>query len=416
VLKLDLPAEAPEPQRDSVLALHRRYQLFVARLRPGLRSHFGFEAVFRYDLERALTAVTQPVLLPVLNEWLDEPTRQAAALIADSELVECPDFTKYVWDLEPGRMADLIRSFLDRPTRRAAPAPAALQLSAPRRAPSGNDFKNGSTQHWRGYVSNRYGQMHIRSATPTLPPGSTKAPVILLHPSPTSGNVFKELLQALGADRSVHALDMPGFGDSDWPSREPTIVDLARATAESLRELEYDATRGSRLDVFGAGMGAYVATELARQAPELIRRIILCGVPYYTAHMRLSAQGAPKRSYDFFRDPEYVDRLYKRIVEAGDIRLPFQRRLEHFTDHMLTGRNGEWADRATLGYDAANGLGAIGQPTLLMAFDDEFAEPTRAASSLVPKSKHVRLQGITAPGFISHPDRVAHAIREFLDS
>jgi len=407
VLKLDGSADSTEPQRDSVLELHRRYQLFVTRLRPGTRSHFGFEAVFRYDFERALTALAQPVLLPVLNEWLDEPTRQAASLIPDSELVERPDFTKYVWDLEPARMADLIRPFLDRSPRRAGPVPAAPRLAEPHGAPVVNASVNGFTQHWRGYVSNRYGQMHIRSARPAQPSEGIKAPVLLLHPNPVSGNAFKELLQALGSDRTVHAPDMPGFGDSDRPGTEPTIADLARATAESLRELGYDATRAGQLDVFGVGMGAYIATELARQAPGLIRRVILCGVPYYPAHTR---------SYDFFTDPDYVDRLYKRIVEAGDARLPFRRRLEHFTDHMLTGRNGEWGDRATFGYDAEDGLHALDQPTLLMAFDDELTESTRAANSLVSKSKYVRLQGLTRLGFISHPDKVAHAIREFLDS
>ena len=411
VLKHNVSAGSTTPLRDSVLPLERRYQLFVSRLRPGTRSHFGFEAVFRYDLDRALAALTQPVLLPILNEWLGEPTRQAAPLISGSEIVELPDYTNYVWHLEPAGMADVVRSFLDRSPRRPAPVSAAPRIADPKKAQA-----DGVVQHWRDYVSNRYGQMHVRSAKPAQPPKGARTPIILLHPNPVSGNAFKELLQSLGVDRTVHAPDMPGFGDSDSPGTQPDIVELARATAEALAELGYDAKRGNQVDIFGVEMGALIATELARQAPGLIRRIILCRVPDHSARMGSQGQGQHQRSYDFFTDSDYVDRLYKRIVETGDPRLPFQRRLEHFTDHMLTGRNGEWADRAMLGYDAWERLGAIERPTLFMAFDDELTESTRAATSLVSKSRYVRLPGLSGRGFISHPEKVAYSIREFLDS
>lgn len=405
VLKVGVPADSPEPQRDGELELDRRYEMFVIRLRPGTRSHFGFEAVFRHDLDRTLTTLTQPALLPVLNEWLNEPTRQAATLIGDAKVVELPQFTKYAWDVHPARMTEVIRSFLDNSPHRSGPVAAPPKLAELGRMPPASAPINGSTQHWRAYITNRYGQMHIRSARPARPPSGNRAPVLLLHPNPVSGNAFRELLQVLGTDRTVHAPDMPGFGDSDQPGTEPAITGLAGATAEALRELGYTPMPGGQLDVFGVGMGACIATELARQSPGLVRRVVLCDVP----------SPARRSTYDFYADPDYVDRLYKRIVENGDARLPFQRRLEHFTDHMLTGRNGEWGERITLSYKGERGLHALAQPTLLMALDDESAESTRAAGSLISKSEYMRLNGMTGLGFITHPDAIAHAIRQFLD-
>ena len=401
VLKIDVPADSPEAQRDSVLPLHRRYEMFVTRLRPGTRSHFGFEAVFRYDLERALTAISQPVLLPVLNEWLNEPTRQAASLIPDSRLVECPQFTKYVWDLEPTKIADIIRPFLDR-----SPHSPASGTNGSINANSGHTT-DGPTQHWRGYVDTRHGQMHVRSARPARVPEVTRTPVVLLHPCPASSNAFKELLQDLGSDRTVHAPDMPGFGESDWPGTNPAIVDLAQTTAEVLAGFGHDAQHGNPVDLFGVGMGAFVAAELAHISPGLVRRVVLCSVPYRAHYLK---------SYDFYSDPDYVDRLYKRVVEAGDARLTFQRRLDHFTDLMVTGRNAEWGDLAAAGYDADRGLGALDRPTLFMAFDDASGDATVAAKSRVARSKYVQLQGVEALGYMSQPERIAHAIRGFLDT
>jgi pimeloyl-ACP methyl ester carboxylesterase len=420
VLKLEVPSDSAVPQRDGLLPLHRRYEMFVSRLRPGTRSHFGFEAVFRYDLDRTLAAITQPVLLPVLNEWLNEPTRHAASLLADSQVADLTEHTKYIWDLDPVAMANVVRPFLDRPPRQHASVAAAPRRSEFKGVDAGSQDESslagaahGPTRHWRGYVNNRYGQLHIRSARPARAPESDRTPLILLHPNPVSSNAFKELLQVLGTDRTVHAPDMPGFGDSDSPNTQPTITDLARVTAEALSEIGYGAKQGRQVDVFGVEMGAFIATELAAQMPGLIRRVVLCRMPHHPAYSR--SQQLP-RSYDFFTDPDYVDRLYKRIVETGDARLPFQRRLEHFTDHMLTCQNGEWADRAMLGFDARTRLRALARPTLLMAFDDESTEPTAAARSLVSKSRFVRLRGVSGQGFMSHAEEVAHAVRQFLDS
>jgi pimeloyl-ACP methyl ester carboxylesterase len=398
-------------ERDNGVPIQRRHEIFVSRLRAGPESYFGFDAVFRYDADAALSAITQPVLMPILNETLGEPTRQASAFIADGELVERLDLNGLVWFLKPAEMADLIRPFLDRPPRRRA-APAAAAAVARARSAAGEPADRRGLRHWRHYANNRYGQHHFTSASPAA---TDKTPVVLFHQSPLSAVIFKELIAALATDRTVHAADTPGFGDSDGPKAQPAMADLGGATGEALRDLGYGPAGSGPVDLFGFHTGTFVAAEVARQAPELVRRVILCGVPYYPADKRLEMQNQFLSPYAFFTDPSYVDRMYKRIVVEGDPDAPPRRRLERFTDRMRAGPNGEWGPRAVFAYDADAGLAGITQPTLLMAFEEVMTEPTRKAQAVMPGAEFLQLAGLGMMGFMKEPARVAGAIRGFLD-
>lgn len=398
-------------ERDNGVPIQRRHDMFVSRLRAGPDSYFGFDAVFRYDAESALAGISQPVLLPVLNETLGEPTRQASVFIKNGKLLERPDLNGLVWFLKPDEMADLIRPFLDRPPRRASAAPAAAAVARTQSAGGEADRPSG-IRHWRHYANNRYGQMHFTSATPAA---SDKPPVVLFHQSPLSAVIFKELTAALAGARTVHGADTPGFGDSDGPSAQPTMADLGGATAEALMDMGYGSADRGPVDLFGFHTGTFLATEVARQAPGLVRRVILCGVPYYVADERLTMKNKFLSPYAFFTDPDYVDRMYKRIVIEGDSSTPPRARLERFTDRMRAGPNGEWGPHAVFAYDADAGLAAITQPTLLMAFDEVMTEPTRQAQALMPEAEFLQLSGLDMMGFKSQPERVARAINEYLD-
>ena len=66
-----------------------------------------------------------------------------------------------------------------------------------------------------GYVDSPYGQLHYSIVSP--PDGGKKKtpPWVLFHQSPNSSVEYTELLEELGKDRVVLALDTPGHGGSD---------------------------------------------------------------------------------------------------------------------------------------------------------------------------------------------------------
>jgi pimeloyl-ACP methyl ester carboxylesterase len=73
------------------------------------------------------------------------------------------------------------------------------------------------------------------------------------------------------------ALDLPGFGASPPPSEAWGSADYARAVAPVAEELA--SALGGPLVVLGHSFGGRVALELASGRPELVRALVLTGVP-----------------------------------------------------------------------------------------------------------------------------------------
>ncbi|GAB1821565.1 alpha/beta fold hydrolase [Herbidospora sp. RD11066] len=97
-------------------------------------------------------------------------------------------------------------------------------------------------------------------------------PVLLLHTLGASGETWAEVI---GADQSrFSAPDLPGHG-----MRRDEVFETRKAVATCLET-------GSRFHVAGSGLGAFVALELLKAAPERVASLFLAGFP---------AAGGPER-------------------------------------------------------------------------------------------------------------------------
>jgi pimeloyl-ACP methyl ester carboxylesterase len=94
-----------------------------------------------------------------------------------------------------------------------------------------------------------------------------------LHPAAGSSRSFARFLPEIADVRSVYAPDLPGCGESD-PSPASSMVDAAAAVSDLANDL-----RLRQIDVLGLQTGACVALQLAAARPELVRRLVLVGVP-----------------------------------------------------------------------------------------------------------------------------------------
>jgi pimeloyl-ACP methyl ester carboxylesterase len=81
--------------------------------------------------------------------------------------------------------------------------------------------------------------------------------LVLLHPLGGDRHVWAPVAQVLAPHRDVIAVDLPGFGDSEPCSREPTPRVLAEAIDDGIRALGV-----SEYDVAGNSLGGWVALEL----------------------------------------------------------------------------------------------------------------------------------------------------------
>src|SRR5260221_12856282 len=125
----------------------------------------------------------------------------------------------------------------------------------------------------RAYFDCQFGQLHVGTAFPTTGGFDEQVTLICLHPIDASSRTFGGILPELAGVRSVYAPDLPGYGESDSsPGR--SIADAAIAISALANDLRLRQT-----DLLGVQYGAEVALELASSRPELVRRLVLAGVP-----------------------------------------------------------------------------------------------------------------------------------------
>jgi pimeloyl-ACP methyl ester carboxylesterase len=107
-------------------------------------------------------------------------------------------------------------------------------------------------------------------------------PVILLHASPVSSEVFELQLRLFAKHFTAIAVDSPGYGLSDPLNHpQPEIEDFADALAETL-----DALGVGQCAVYGRHTGASIAVEFARRHPARTSMALTDGYPMFTDAVR----------------------------------------------------------------------------------------------------------------------------------
>jgi len=91
-----------------------KHASLTENLRSGKRAPWGYEAVYRYDFQAALEALTHETLILNPEDDLWVPTRENAPRVKHARYVELPGLGHGLFDLETDRIAGLVRDFLDR--------------------------------------------------------------------------------------------------------------------------------------------------------------------------------------------------------------------------------------------------------------------------------------------------------------
>lgn len=276
---------------------------------------------------------------------------------------------------------------------------------------------------WRHYADTRDGQVHLLSAEPNDGAQRTKTPLACLHQSPMSGDVFADFLPVMAQDRVVHCPDTPGFGGSDRPLKvrngeKATVENFGLGLADAFIDLGFSAEKP--IDLFGFHTGSLAAIELTRARPEIIRRIILVGIPYYPAAERPVMEKQFVTPYAFLTDPDYVPDMYSRMVLNATNDLTNEERFENFLGRMRAGPHGQDGPDSVWSYDADAGLSelaALKKPILFLAFNEVLTEPHKHAHRLYfPEAPLIELSHLPMEGFKAGPQDVADAVRPFLDA
>ncbi len=254
----------------------------------------------------------------------------------------------------------------------------------------------------RGYAAASFGQVHYRYAgTPGMPV------IVLLHQTPSTSEMFEDLMLALADDYRLIAPDTPGMGMSDALPGTMTVKGLAAGIAEVLDEIGVD-----ECVLFGHHTGAAIAAELAAKHPRLANGLILAGPPLLDDELRqaLPAAGAP---IPVEADGSHMLKMWQRIARK-DPDVPLSVVLRDALSGLRIGERYLAAYQAVIAHDFAATVEAVSCPTLVFAGTKDIlysaVEPTLA---LLRDGEMATIEDAWSFFCETHVDEVANLVRSF---
>lgn len=263
----------------------------------------------------------------------------------------------------------------------------------------------------RSYVDLPFGQMHLRHAGKGAAAG--RPPLLCLHMSPASGLVYERFLDAMGHDRVAIAPDTPGFGQSDPLPEFPEIADYARTMWSLVDALALPGP----VDLMGYHTGSLTIAEMARQAPDRARRLILVSAPIYTEEERAALRALYRPGPIFTADGARLLELWRWFLVffrvGQDNTLEDAARIFY---ERLSGRERHWwGHRAAFNYDLAPVLSALPHRVTVLNPDDDLAANTPRAAPLLRDGRVLDLPAFTHGFLDTHTAEAARLVRELLD-
>jgi pimeloyl-ACP methyl ester carboxylesterase len=263
------------------------------------------------------------------------------------------------------------------------------------------------------YIDGVFGQVHmLETESPII---AKTPPLFCLHATAYSSQTFKPLLSAFegglpAPGRKLYALDTPGYGGSDRP---PAPIDMG-GYADALIDAITRLSEGP-VDVLGYHTGVYIAAEAAIRRPDLFRKLVLIGVPFFHGpdrdmwRARLSARHSLGETLDQF------DERWTFFITNRSARLPLSRAFENFVDELRAWPDGSWSHEALFAYDDIARLPLVATRTLIINPPGHLAEGSRAAARLMPNAEIVEAHELEAPVFETAPRPLRGMIEGFLD-
>lgn len=250
---------------------------------------------------------------------------------------------------------------------------------------------------------------------------SSGPPVVLLHGFMLSHWAWRRVIPGLVENgHDVVALDLPGFGESDRPTRREFRYD-AGAYAALLVRL-FDTLAVERAVLVGHSMGAGIALVAAAEHGERVERLVVVDPLAYTLEVRLeerlilapivgeaifrtmlsrrSIQRFMRRST--YADPavatdEWVDYVWERVCRPGGLEAA------HAALDMVTDPR-----------DIERSLRAVRAPTLIVWGEKDRIFPAHTARRLANEIPHAEVCIIPACGHSPPEERPEDLVRVVL--
>ena len=276
-----------------------------------------------------------------------------------------------------------------------------------------NDEPTAQPQFSKAYIDLDWGQIHRLQAAPSL---VTEPTLVCFPPNPFSGNYYRQLMASLALDRTVVALDYPGLGQSDPSTTWRTVGDLAEIMIDAIESARLTDEQHQSIDVCGYHTGAMVAAEVAIRRPDLVRRVILIGVPYFAdpaendAELQNVMQDRPLPT-----ELAALESSWRFTMTDRHPDVVLERAYNNFLESAAAWRARAPVYRALHGYAAADRAVLITQPALVLNPHGGLKTHTRAYAQLIQEVTLVELPELSYGVFDVAPEQIADIMLEYLD-
>lgn len=256
----------------------------------------------------------------------------------------------------------------------------------------------------KGYVDTADGQVHYRTVA-----GDAEPPIVYLHQTASSSQMFESVMRLLAHDRRQLALDTPAFGQSFFPPAKPTTAYYVATLLEALTNLGVH-----EFHVFGHHTGAAIGCEMAVTAPERVKTLAMVGPVQLDANERATWRRAAIDPLLIKSDGSHLTKIWARVTGLDPSPSPVLCHREA-VDTLRAGERWHEAYAAVFDQDFPALLAQVRCPILMLCGRDDvlfpYFEPARRAR---PDAKSVVLPGGTYV-VDDFPKEVADQIRAFLE-
>ncbi len=245
-------------------------------------------------------------------------------------------------------------------------------------------------------------------------------PLLLIHSAGMGAAQWRVLARGLGQDFRCLAPNLRGYGrSSPWPAGAPAEVAAELALLESVV-----AAAGAPLRLVGHSMGAWLALELARRAPEryaslaLIEPVVLGALRRPGEEAALAEVGAMIEDVlaAFARGDvaaameRFTDYWYGAGAWAA---IPLAQRLPIFARaaKMRADVEAVWHDRTPV-----SAFSEVALPTLVLSAERTSRAARRMAelvAGALPQARRAVIAGAGHMAPITHADALGEMLREF---
>lgn len=195
------------------------------------------------------------------------------------------------------------------------------------------------------------------------------------------------------------------------------FAEAARAAAAAaLVALGYGDNGSGQLDALGYHTGGLIAVELAASRPDLVRRIVLPGLPFFTGKARTDAYEQNVKPDPVEQtDGSHLEKAWKHATIAVEAGVSLQRAQELFAEAIQSHPHSWWGYHGVFTYDSEARFREIGNPVLLISTAGSLRAETAAAAAYFQDATYVHLKDYSHGVFVVGVDALATETRKFLD-